>query len=129
MQGVDLQRYVLPSLLTLLVLGAFILVVTNGSGDGPTGAVAPPAPVTTSSPATTTTKDDKTTGTDDVTTATTTTSDEATTTSGRSYEVKPGDTPESIAREAQISTQRLLELNPDAQPSSLRPGQTLKLEP
>ncbi|MEA2224332.1 MAG: hypothetical protein QOH83_2708, partial [Solirubrobacteraceae bacterium] len=33
MEEVDLERLVLPALLALLVLGAFLIVVTNGGGE------------------------------------------------------------------------------------------------
>lgn len=50
------------------------------------------------------------------------------TTSAKRYTVKAGDTPSSIAEEAGISLDRLLELNPDIDPQALSPGQKLKLE-
>ncbi len=43
------------------------------------------------------------------------------------YTVKPGDTPSSIAEEAGIPLERLLELNPDIDPQALSPGQRLRL--
>ena len=48
--------------------------------------------------------------------------------SSKRYTVKPGDTPSSIAEEAGIPLERLLELNPDIDPQALSPGQKLKLE-
>ncbi len=48
--------------------------------------------------------------------------------SSKRYTVKPGDTPSSIAEDAGIPLQRLLELNPDIDPQALSPGQKLKLE-
>jgi LysM repeat protein len=48
--------------------------------------------------------------------------------SSKRYTVKPGDTPSSIAEDAGISLDRLLELNPDIDPQALSPGQKLKLE-
>lgn len=47
----------------------------------------------------------------------------------RSYTVKPGDTPSSIADDAGIPLAELLELNPDIDPQALSPGQKLKLGP
>jgi len=39
MEEFDAQRFVLPALLTLSILGAFLIIVTNGGGDEPAGAV------------------------------------------------------------------------------------------
>jgi LysM repeat protein len=50
------------------------------------------------------------------------------TSSSKRYTVKPGDTPSSIAEEAGMPLERLLELNPDIDPQALSPGQKLKLE-
>lgn len=47
----------------------------------------------------------------------------------RRYTVKAGDTPSSIAEEAGIPLDRLLELNPDIDPQALTPGERLKLAP
>lgn len=49
--------------------------------------------------------------------------------SSKRYTVKAGDTPSSIAEEAGIPLDRLLELNPDIDPQALSPGQKLKLGP
>jgi len=50
--------------------------------------------------------------------------------SGRRFiKVQAGDTPTAIADRSGLSTERLLELNPSADPGSLKPGQTLKLAP
>jgi LysM repeat protein len=51
------------------------------------------------------------------------------TTGKKSYTVKAGDTPSSIAEAAGIPLDRLLELNPDIDPQALSPGQKLKLGP
>jgi LysM repeat protein len=45
----------------------------------------------------------------------------------RTYTVKPGDTPSSIAEQTGVDLQALLDANPDADPSALSPGQKLKL--
>ncbi len=111
MEEFDPQRYVLPALLTLLILGAFLMIVTNGGGDDPVGAVDRPARSSTSTKS-----------------RTSTTPAVAVSSTGRRFvRVNEGDTPISIADRSGISTQRLLELNPSIDPSSLKPGQTLKL--
>jgi LysM repeat protein len=48
-------------------------------------------------------------------------------TSGRTYTVKPGDSPYSIAQDTGIDMDELLAANPDADASALRVGQKLKL--
>jgi LysM repeat protein len=48
-------------------------------------------------------------------------------TSGRTYTVKPGDSPYSIAQETGVDMDELLAANPDADASALRVGQKLKL--
>jgi hypothetical protein len=112
MEEIDPGRYVLPVLLALLMVGSFLILVTNGGGDGSAGAVdrparpSPPVPSRTSPvPAV------------------------AAAPGQRFTKVQAGDTPTSIAERAGISTQRLLELNPSVQPDALKPGQTLKLLP
>jgi len=110
MEEMDAQRWVLPALLTLLILGAFMIVVTNGSSDEPAGAVDRPARATTTS-----------------TSRTNPSPAAAVAPSSRFVKVKAGDTPTSIAERSAISTERLLELNPSVDPGSLKPGQTLKL--
>ena len=116
MRETDPQRYVLPALVALLFLGAFVIVGTSGGGDEASEPADPPARSSTPTPDTTTTPAASRT---------------TTTRSGTSREVtvKAGDTPSSIAEAAGISTERLLELNPDAQPGALRVGQKLKLAP
>lgn len=49
--------------------------------------------------------------------------------SSKRYTVKAGDTPSSIAEDAGIPLDKLLELNPDIDPQALSPGQKLKLGP
>jgi LysM repeat protein len=109
MEEVDLERLVLPALLALLVLGAFLIVVTNGGGEQP---VNPGLAVPKSSPA-----------------RPSQSPSQSSTPKHRFVKVQPGDTPASIAQAAGISPDRLLELNPSIDPSSLRPGATLKLAP
>ncbi len=45
------------------------------------------------------------------------------------YVVQPGDSLSTIADSANLSEERILELNPDVDPQTLQPGQTLKLRP
>ena len=113
MEKIDPGRYVLPALLTLLILGAFLIIVTNGGGDPP-GAVDRPARSST---------------TPKSRTSTAPAAAAAVTPAKRFVKVQPGDTPTSIADRAGISANRLLELNPSVEPDALKPGQTLKLAP
>ena len=121
MEEIDVQHYVLPALLTLLILGTFLVIVTSGGGDDD-GSVERPA---RSAATTTATTKARTT----TTKATTTTTRTVPAPSGRFVKVQPGDTPTSIADRSGISTERLLELNPSVDPGALKPGQTLKLAP
>ena len=115
MEKIDPGRYVLPALLTLLILGAFLIIVTNGGGDPP-GAVDRPARSSTTPKSRTST-------------APAPAAAVAVTPGKRFVKVQPGDTPTSLADRAGISTNRLLELNPSVEPDALKPGQTLKLAP
>ena len=99
MQLVDPQRYVLPGLLVLLVLGVAVIVATNGAGDEPARSQEAPAQTAPARGAT----------------------------QRRVVRVRPGQTPTSIARDAGITVDRLLELNPSVDPATLRPGQRLKI--
>ena len=111
MEELDPGRYVLPALLTLLILGAFLIIVTNGGGDPP-GAVDRPARSSTTPK------------------SRTSTAPAAAVAPGKRFvKVQPGDTPTSIADRAGISANRLLELNPSVEADALKPGQTLKLAP
>ena len=118
MEEIDPQRYVLPALLAVLFLGAFLILVTSGGSDEPAGAVDRPARSTS------TTKK-----TPAATPATQRTASPTPNAGKRFIEVKAGDTPTSIAEAAGITADRLLELNPSVDPGSLKPGQTLKLAP
>ena len=118
MEEIDPQRYVLPALLAVLFLGAFLILVTSGGSDEPAGAVDRPARSTT------TTKKKPA-----ATPATQRTASPTPNAGKRFIEVKAGDTPTSIAEAAGITADRLLELNPSVDPGSLKPGQTLKLAP
>jgi LysM repeat protein len=121
MEEIDPGRYVLPVLLALLMLGTFLIIVTNGGGDDGTGTVDRPI---RSSSRTTTATTAKTTSIPAIPPA-----PGAVAKGARFVEVQPGDTPTSIADRAGISAERLLELNPSVEPDALKPGQTLKLAP
>ncbi len=118
MEENDPQRYVLPALLAVLFLGAFVILVTSGGSDESAGAVDRPARSTT----TTKTRPGSTP-------AANRTASPTPNAGKRFVEVQAGDTPTSIAEAAGITADRLLELNPSVDPGSLKPGQTLKLAP
>ena len=123
MEEIDPARYVLPALLALLMLGSFLIIVTNGGGDPPE-AVDRPRSQATSRTTTATTAKPATAK------PTTSTIPPAPVAAGaRFVKVQPGDTPTSIADRAGISPQRLLQLNPSVEPDALEPDQTLKLAP
>ena len=117
MEEIDVGHYVLPALLTLLILGTFFIFVTGGGSDDElVDRPARSATPTSTSTSTTAAKATRTTPRPAVPAA-----------SGRFTKVQPGDTPTSIADRSGISTERLLELNPSVDPGALKPGQTLKL--
>jgi LysM repeat protein len=121
MEEIDPQRFVLPALLALLFLGAFLILVTSGGSEDATGAAEPAARST----ATTPTKPAAGTGA-----AATRRIPSPTPNAAKHFvHVESGDTPTSIAQSAGLSVQRLLELNPSIDPGNLKPGQTLKLAP
>ena len=47
----------------------------------------------------------------------------------QSYTVRPGDVLSVIAERNDVSVERILELNPDVDPQSLRAGQRLRIRP
>ena len=120
MEEIDPQRFVLPALLAVLFLGAFLILVTSGGSDEPAGTVD--RPVRSSTPP----KQQKTAATPPAAGRTASPTPNA---GKRFVKVQAGDTPTSIAEAAGISADRLLELNPSVDPGSLKPGQTLKLAP
>lgn len=117
MEEIDVGHYVLPALLTILILGTFLVFVTSGGSDDE--LVDRPARSATTT-GTTAAKPSKTT-------PNTTPKPAVPASSGRFTKVRAGDTPTSIADRSGISTERLLELNPSVDPGALKPGQTLKL--
>jgi LysM repeat protein len=113
MEEVDLERLVLPALLALLLLGAFVIVATSGGGAPATPVTPLPAQSAPARPAP----------------ADSAPARQSATPPHRFVKIQAGDTPTSIAEAAGITTDRLFELNPSLDPSSLHPGQTLKLAP
>ena len=61
------------------------------------------------------------------TSVTTTTTRTSTTPARKTYRVRSGDTLGGIAERVDVPVDRLLELNPDVDPQSLRAGQRLRL--
>lgn len=116
MEELDVGHYVLPALLTLLILGTFLIVVTNGGSDDDLAE----RPARSETPTTTTATKRSRASSPSPKPA-------APASSARFAKVRPGDTPTSIADRSGISTERLLELNPSVDPGALKPGQTLKL--
>jgi LysM repeat protein len=70
-------------------------------------------------------KDDPSPSSATTTTATTTRTTKAST--RKTYRVRSGDTLGAIAERVDVPVDRLLELNPDVDPQSLRAGQRLRL--
>ena len=70
-------------------------------------------------------KDDPSPSSATTTTATTTRTTKAST--RKTYRVRSGDTLGAIAERTDVPVDRLLELNPDVDPQSLRAGQRLRL--
>ena len=116
MEEIDVQHYVLPALLTLLILGTFFIFVTNGGSDDE----IVDRPERSATPTSTTAAKRSKTSNPSPKPA-------VPASSGRFVKVQPGDTPTSIADRSGISPERLLELNPSVDPGGLKPGQTLKL--
>jgi hypothetical protein len=101
MGEIGFERYVLPALLAVLVFGVVIILVTSGD-DGP--AMPASSPADESRPTATARRG-----------------------AARTMTVRAGDTPTSIAGRARIGLDDLLELNPELEPRTLRPGQRLKI--
>jgi LysM repeat protein len=119
MEEIDPQRYVLPALLAVLFLGAFLILVTSGGSDEPAGAVDRPARSST-------TPKKKQAAARPASNRTASPTPNA---GKRFIKVRAGDTPTSIAEAAGITADRLLEINPSVDADSLKVGQTLKLAP
>ena len=112
MSGRSPARLLAPAALVATFLALFIVLGTGGGGDDEApvdSGGTQPAATTPSSQSSKSSSSKKST-------------------SSSRYTVKPGDTPSSIAEEADIPLERLLELNPEIDPQALSPGQKLKLE-
>src|SRR5215211_1406761 len=70
---------------------------------------------------------DDTPGSSKTSVTTTTTRTTSTTPTRKTYRVRSGDTLGGIAERVDVPVDRLLELNPDVDPQSLRAGQRLRL--
>jgi LysM repeat protein len=93
-------QFVAPLVLLITVAAVLVVVQSTLSDDG-----SSPAPTATS-------------------TSTTRTS---TTKGPKTYRVRSGDTLGGIAEKVDVSVDKLMELNPDIDPQSLRAGQRLRL--
>lgn len=111
MTGRSPARLLAPVALIVTVLALFVIVTGGGgSEDDPETTAAPTATATAAKPGAKSTTKTKSDG-------------------PRTYRVKPGDTPSTIAEDAGIPLETLLELNPNVDPQALSPGQRLKLRP
>jgi LysM repeat protein len=102
-------RLLAPLALVVSAVALFAVISSGGGGDGATSSSETPSATAT---ATATSKARKST---------------ATKKASRTYTVKPGDTPSSIAQATGVDLDDLLAANPDASPSALTVGQKLKL--
>ena len=110
MSGRSPARLLAPVALTATFIALFVVLASGGDGgDGETPAPSGGTRPTATTPASSSTSKKKSTS--------------------KRYTVKAGDTPSSIAEEAGIPLDRLLELNPDIDPQALSPGEKLKLGP
>jgi LysM repeat protein len=107
-------RLLAPAALIATFLALFLVIGAGGGGDGETPVESGGNQPAATKPSSTSKKPSS--------------SEKPSTSSSKRYTVKPGDTPSSIAEEAGIPLERLLELNPDIDPQALSPGQKLKLE-
>lgn len=108
-------------LLAPVALASFVLaliVIVAGSSGNEDGVGPPPSrPATTAATSTTAREEDPASAR--------TTSEPA----GRTATVQAGETPAAIAQREGVALERLLELNPDLDPTALRTGQTLRIAP
>jgi LysM repeat protein len=114
-----LARFAAPAAFLAAVTVAVLLVRAGlSASDEPAGTVA----TTATSAATTGTTTRPTTTARRTTTATTTAAEP------RFYTIESGDTFGSIAAEFDTTVERLLELNPDVDPTQLTVGQRIRVE-
>jgi LysM repeat protein len=102
-------RLLAPLALVVAAVALFAVVTSGGGDSGSSSAETPSATATATATATKAKKS--------------ATPEKA----ARTYTVKPGDTPSSIAAAAGVDVDDLLAENPEASPSALTVGQKLKL--
>lgn len=112
-------RILAPIALVAFLLAVIVVAAGSLGGDDAPTALSPPP---------------ETPATDTTTTPASTAESEPTATQetpdpGGTVVVQAGDTPSAIAEREGIALERLLELNPEIDPSGLRVGQELRLEP
>jgi LysM repeat protein len=108
--GSSPARLLAPLALVVCAI-ALIVVLTSGGGDEEPASTGGPAATATATP--TAAKRAKRTATPEA--------------EGKTYTVKAGDSPSSIAAAEGISVDELLEANPDANPTALSVGDELKI--
>ena len=117
-------RWIAPAALAAALLTVFLIIAGSTGDDGSDSA---------SQSGTTTERREapprrRRTGTTSERTSTTTGTTSTLPTSGaKAYTVRPGDTMQIISQRTGVPVDRLLELNPDADPQSLTVGQRIKL--
>ena len=105
MTGRSPARLLAPLALVAVAVALYV-VVTSDNGDGAfDGTSGSPRPAATVTPVATRERARK----------------------RRTYTVEAGDTPSAIAEKTGVSLEALLAANPDADPTTLSPGQKLKL--
>ncbi len=108
MTGRSPARLLAPLALAVAAI-ALVLVLTSGGGPEPAGDTAQPTATATATAKGGGTKKRRP--------------------ASRTYTVKPGDSPSSIAEKTGVDLQALLAANPDADPGALTVGDELKLPP
>lgn len=109
-------RLLAPAALASFVIALIVVAVTSTGGDDPAGPPPPPPSTSTATTSTSTTPAEDS-------------EPEQSQTEGETVTVQSGDTPSAIAEREGIELARLLELNPDVDPTALRTGQTLRIAP
>ncbi|CAA9495459.1 MAG: hypothetical protein AVDCRST_MAG69-1587 [uncultured Solirubrobacteraceae bacterium] len=102
-------RYLAPLAIVAFLLALMVVVTPSGDGgDGSPAASATAEPAATPDPASER-------------------SGEPERPARRTYRVRPGDTPSTIAERTGVPLEQLEALNPDIDPQQLAPGQRLRL--